>query len=104
MVKVRLGCRAKLKCLDDVRKLLSVGNFNAMLEEYELVKFLYELEFFNIQVPTLLWLVTKGELETRNSAPGMKTMVFTIGGRRFSFDHVQFALLKPGLKFEKLAS
>ncbi|GAA0175913.1 hypothetical protein LIER_29005 [Lithospermum erythrorhizon] len=96
MVKVRLGCRAKLKCLDDVRKLLSVGNFNAMLEEYELVKFLYELEFFNIQVPTLLWLVTKGELETRNSAPGMKTMVFTIEEAALDKDSISLRKLPYG--------
>ncbi|GAA0144851.1 hypothetical protein LIER_36022 [Lithospermum erythrorhizon] len=78
MVKVKLSSRAKLKYLDDVQKFLSANNHKAMLDEYELVKFLYELEFFTIKVPTLLWLVTKGELETRNSAPGMKTMTFTI--------------------------
>ncbi|GAA0183108.1 hypothetical protein LIER_30580 [Lithospermum erythrorhizon] len=96
MVKVRLGCRAKLKCLDDVRKLLSIDNFNAMLEEYELVKFLYELEFFNIQVPTLLWLMTKGELETRNSATGMKTLVFGIGEAALDKDSVSFHKLPYG--------
>ncbi|KAG9159998.1 hypothetical protein Leryth_005744, partial [Lithospermum erythrorhizon] len=31
MVKVRLGCRAKLKCLDDVRKLLDAAIY-LMLE------------------------------------------------------------------------
>ncbi|GAA0175597.1 hypothetical protein LIER_28738 [Lithospermum erythrorhizon] len=93
MVKVRLSSRAKLKCLDDVRKFLSVNNHKAMFEEYELVKFLYELEFFTIQVPILLWLVTKGELETRNSAPGMKTMIFTIGEAALDRDSVSLRKL-----------